>query len=136
MTQTTNIPQTEVVYNGDCPICSREIASYARYTQARGVPVTYTDLTQTDLAAHGLTPTQAAQRLHVIKDGVLISGLPAFVVLWAQMPRFAWLARFVSLPVVRPVATALYDWVLAPSLYAMHKRRQSKQPMSAKKHSR
>jgi len=115
---------TDVIFNGSCPICSREIASYARYSQRKALPIRYTDLGDIDVSQYGLTPDTAAKRLHVIQDGVMISGLPAFAALWAQMPRFSWLARLVRAPIVRPIAEWVYDHVLAPVLYGMHKRRQ------------
>jgi hypothetical protein len=39
------------------------------------------------------------------------------------MPRYRWLARCVSFPVVYPVAVCLYDYLLAPGLYQWHLRR-------------
>lgn len=112
-----------VIYNGSCPICSREVAGYKRYSEARALPLRFDDLARADLAALGLTPEDAARRLHVVRHGEVIAGLPAFVALWSEMPRFRWLARLVSLPVVRPLAEAVYEWVLAPALYALHRRR-------------
>jgi len=115
--------ETTTIYNAECPICRREIAGYRAYAEARALPLRFAALQETDLAALGLTPEDAARRLHVLRDGALLSGLPAFVALWSEMPRFRWLARLVSLPVLRPVATAVYDRALAPALYALHRRR-------------
>ena len=115
-----------VIYNAACPICSREVEGYRRYAEARALPLAFEDLGRADLATLGLTPQDAARRLHVVRDGELLAGLPAFVALWEEMPRFRWLARTVSLPVVRPLATALYEGILAPLLYAMHRRRQAR----------
>jgi predicted DCC family thiol-disulfide oxidoreductase YuxK len=112
-----------VIYNASCPICSREVAGYRRYAEARALPLRFQDMAATDLAALGLTPELAARRLHVVQDGELLAGLPAFVALWSEMPRFRWLARLVSLPVLRPIASIAYERVLAPLLYAMHRRR-------------
>ena len=115
--------ETTTIYNADCPLCSREIAGYRAYAEARALPLRFEALQETDLAALGLSPEEAARRLHVIRNGELLSGLPAFVALWAEMPRFRWLARLVSLPLVRPVAGLVYERVLAPALYALHRRR-------------
>ena len=114
---------TTTIYNADCPICAREIAAYREYAAARDLPLRFQPLQTADLARLGLTPEDAARRLYVIRDGALLSGLPAFVALWSEMPRFRWLARLVSLPLVRPVARVTYDRVLAPALYAAHRRR-------------
>jgi predicted DCC family thiol-disulfide oxidoreductase YuxK len=129
MTSTQKTPDTtKVIYNSSCPICSREVNSYKRYSQDHGLALEYQDLNDTDLASLNLTADQAARKLHVVKDGQVIDGLDAFVILWAQMPRFAWLAKLVSLPLIRPIANWVYDAFLAPILYGMHKRRQRKAP--------
>lgn len=115
--------ETEVLYNGECPICSREIASYARYVEGNDIPVRFEALQETDLQRWGVDADDAARRLHVLKDGEVFDGLEAFQILWADMPRFAWLARLTRLPVIQPVARRVYDYILAPLLYRMHRRR-------------
>jgi predicted DCC family thiol-disulfide oxidoreductase YuxK len=119
----SDTPPTEtcVLYNGACPICSAEISHYAAYADTRALPLRFEDLGKTDLASWGLSADQAARRLHVRKDGTLLSGLPAFRVLWAEMPRYRWLARLTGWPILRPLATASYDHVLAPLLYHWHR---------------
>ena len=69
----------------------------------------------------------AARRLYVLHDGVLTSGISAFLVLWAQMPRYRLLGRIVGLPGIRQIASAAYDHVLAPVIYRWHLRRLRKQ---------
>lgn len=123
---------TIVIYNANCPICSREIASYRRYCEARALPVAFRDLDRTDLGALGLTPEDAARRLHVIADGTLLAGTPAFIALWAAMPRFRPLARIVSLPGLRQIATLLYEGIAAPALYALHRRRVARRAHAAR----
>jgi predicted DCC family thiol-disulfide oxidoreductase YuxK len=118
--------KTEIIYNGSCPICSREVNGYARYAQAKALPLTFTDLTATDLNALGLTPDEAAKRLHVLHEGKLVAGVDAFAILWGEMPRFRWLAHLVALPVIHPIAVFVYDRILAPLLFRMHKRRQAR----------
>ncbi len=113
-----------VIFNGACPICRREVAAYARYCAAQEVPIRFRDLNEMDLAAHGIDPDAARRRLHVLHEGRVIAGLPAFLILWEAMPRFRPLARVVRLPVVRPLATVVYDRILAPALYALDRRRR------------
>ena len=72
----------------------------------------------------GLTQDEAAKRLHVLHQGRIIAGIPAFLVLWRQMPRYRWLARIVALPGVHWLASKTYDHVLAPLIYRWHLRRQ------------
>jgi hypothetical protein len=58
---------------------------------------------------------------------VLTSGIPAFLVLWAQMPKYRWLAKTVSLPGVKQIASVIYDYVLAPAIYRWHIHRLRRQ---------
>ncbi|MFU8883338.1 MAG: thiol-disulfide oxidoreductase DCC family protein [Rhodobacterales bacterium] len=120
MTQT----DTRVLYNHDCPVCRAEITHYADYAGREGLAIGFDDLNRVDLGMWGVTADQAARRLHVVREGRVLSGLPAFITLWQQMPRYRWLARIVGLPGVRQMAGMVYDHILAPLLYLTHVRRQ------------
>lgn len=113
----------DVIYNDTCPICSREVEMYRSRTDD---DVVYHGLSRSDMRRFGLDEDSAAREFHVMRDGRLISGLEAFALLWERMPRMRWLARLVRMPVVRPVARWIYGAILAPALYAMHKRRQAR----------
>ncbi|MEQ6202370.1 DUF393 domain-containing protein [Sulfitobacter sp. HNIBRBA2951] len=113
--------ETEVLYNAACPVCKREIDHYAKLSEKHGLPIGYHDLgNAAQLAQWGMTEKDAAKRLHVRKDGQTYRGIPAFIVLWQDIPQMRWLARVVSLPGVHWVACKLYDFVLAPILYRWH----------------
>ena len=117
-------PDKIVIYNGACPICSREVNAYRRMAEDSGASLRFADLNDTDLDTLGLTPETAARRLHVIENGRLVSGVDAFSALWHEIPRLGWLARIVSLALVRPVAHLAYERIAAPALYALHRRRE------------
>jgi predicted DCC family thiol-disulfide oxidoreductase YuxK len=108
-----------VIYNGGCPICSREIGVYRARIGARGT-LRFQDLNDADLSVFGLTREDAARRLHVVEDGRVVAGVDAFLALWRATPGFGWLAALVGLPGVRQVAGAVYERVLAPALYRRH----------------
>lgn len=99
---------------------------YSRRVRASGGTLKFADLNDTDLAEFGLTSDQAARRLYVVQDGTLLAGVDAFIVLWKATPGFGWLARVASVPGVRQVAGLVYEGVLAPVLFSLHKRRQSR----------
>lgn len=116
---------TRVLYNADCPVCSFEINHYATYSDTRGLPIRFEDLNAVEMRDWGLSRYEAARRLYVLKDGQMYSGIPAFIVLWQDMPRYRWLARVVSVPGVHWVACKAYDHVLAPLIYRWHLRTQA-----------
>lgn len=130
MTQET-AKRTEVLYNAACPVCSYEIDHYAKISKRHGLPIAFTDLNDIDgLRRWGLTADAAARRLHVLSDGEMLAGIPAFIALWREMPRYQWLAKLVSLPGVFHLAVLVYDRVLVPLLYRWHVRRQATCPIS------
>ncbi|MCR9126608.1 MAG: DUF393 domain-containing protein [Rhodobacteraceae bacterium] len=114
---------TRVLYNDACPVCRREIRHYDSYARARSLPLRFEDLNEGDLRDWGVDPDQAARRLHVLHNGTVHAGIPAFLVLWREMPRYRWLARVVALPGLRQGASLVYDRILAPMLYRWHLRR-------------
>jgi predicted DCC family thiol-disulfide oxidoreductase YuxK len=119
--------KTEVLYNASCPVCSREIDHYERLSQTQALAIQYDDLGDDQrLAEWGLNADEAAKRLHVRKDGQLYAGIPAFIVLWQEIPQMGWLARIVSLPGIHWLACTVYDNLLAPSLYRWHLRREKR----------
>ena len=120
-----------VIYNETCPICSREVAAYRREAEASGAAVEFNGLGSADLPGLGLDREQAARQFHVVRDGELLAGLDAFLALWAALPRWAWLARAIDRPVVRPVARVVYDRLAAPVLYAMDRRRRRRRARHA-----
>lgn len=124
-------PATSVLYNANCPVCNFEIEHYARYAVQHGLPIRLDDLNTDARGQWGLDADTAARRLYVLHEGALTSGIPAFLVLWAQMPRYRMLGRIVGLPVIRQLASAAYDHIVAPAIYRWHLRRLSRQTARA-----
>ena len=117
--------KTEVLYNGDCPVCSREVRQYQRMTADADLPIEYFDLNDREMSDRWqINSEDAARRLHVRQGRQTYAGVPAFIVLWREIPRLRWLARIVSVPGVHWMACKIYDHVLAPLLFSLHKRRQ------------
>ena len=121
-----NSAKTTVLYNASCPVCNFEIQHYARYADRTGLPIRFDDLNSDARGHWGLDADAAAKRLYVLHEGKLSSGIPAFLVLWAQMPRYRWLAWTFGLPGVFQSACWIYDFVLAPAIYRLHLRRLRK----------
>jgi len=106
-----------ILYNGACPICSREVALYRRQAERIGADMAFDDLNSVDLAPWGLNRDQARRRLHALDGQRRLDGLAAFRALWARLPGWRWLARLIALPGVRTLAGLVYDRLLAPWLY-------------------
>lgn len=118
---------TSVLYNSQCPICAAEIRHYARYASEAGLPIRFDDLNSDAREQWGLDCDTAARRLYVLHDGKLTSGISAFLILWAKMPRYRVLATIMGLPGLRQLAAAAYDHIFAPALFRRHLRRQRNQ---------
>ncbi len=116
----------EILYNGRCPICSAEIAQYRKQAERADAPVAFVDLHDATLSEWGLSTEQATRRFHARKDGQIISGFPAFLILWGELPRMRGLARVMSLPGLHQIADFGYNYVAAPLLYWLHRRREAR----------
>ena len=117
---------TSVLYNADCPVCNFEIQHYARYADKMGLPIQFDDLNSDARVQWGLDADAAAKRLYVLHQGMMTSGIPAFRVLWSQMPRYRGLAWAVGLPGIFHATCVIYDHVLGPAIYRLHLRRLRK----------
>jgi uncharacterized protein (TIGR01777 family) len=129
----SGVELTEMYYNGDCPVCSVEMSHYAKLCADSQVSLKFIDANQRPdaFAACGLRLDHLERRVY-LKDsaGRIVSGLPALIQLWARMPRYRWLARLTSFPVLSPLATGLYDHVIAPTLAYWARARVTRQQRS------
>jgi predicted DCC family thiol-disulfide oxidoreductase YuxK len=91
-------PSLTVLYDGECPLCRREIGVYRGLQPS--TPVCWADVSDpaSDLPA-GTSRTQLLARFHVRDSrGELLSGARAFLALWAALPGWRWLALVGRLP--------------------------------------
>lgn len=116
--------ETRILYNDTCPLCRFEIGHYRARADATGAPLAFDPLQHAP--NWGMTPDQAARRLHVRQGDRILSGFDAFRAIWSTLPRWRWLARVTGLPVLRPVLAFGYDRMVGPLLYRAHLRRQRK----------
>lgn len=104
-----------VFYDGACPRCRRDRAEYERLDPDSGNSIEWLDITGEEeaLKALGIDPRRAMLELHIQNtDGCILSELPAYQVLMARIPRYRWLGRFIGLPVIRPIASSIYHWLV------------------------
>ena len=96
---TTKPALPTVYFDGDCPVCAREIAMYRREPGADAVQ--WVDVARCAPSGMGpdLSREAALARLHLrLPDGRLVSGARAFTQLWQSLPRWAWLGRLMDSP--------------------------------------
>ena len=115
-------------YNGACPVCRSEMMRYKRDADASGAPVKWVDIARAenkDALAHlGISQDMAYRRIYILDaEGKPRVGVDGLIALWAAIPRWRWLARFVALPILRPSLSWLYDHVLARGIYESNRRR-------------
>jgi predicted DCC family thiol-disulfide oxidoreductase YuxK len=89
-------PRPVVFYDGDCPLCRREIAHYRRLdSEARLCWIDAAADTEA-LARHGLSLQAAMAELHVLDTaGRWQRGVDAFLVIWQHLPGYRWLGRLI-----------------------------------------
>lgn len=110
----SSIPEfpLRILYDGACPICSREVEHYRRLDHAaRLVPV--------DISAPGFDPGPYGIPLQVLMSdlhaidrcGEIYRGVEAFLAIWRAFPErmtCRLLAAAVSLPALKLVARSVY----------------------------
>ncbi|MGB1612374.1 MAG: thiol-disulfide oxidoreductase DCC family protein [Arenicellales bacterium] len=99
-----------IFFDGKCSLCRREISHYKKIAPAGAFDWVDVTVNSDALAALGISQADALRALHARgDDGVLSSGVDAFIVLWRALPRWRWLASLVGLPGIRFVADNLYE---------------------------
>ena len=100
----------EVWFDGDCPLCRREIAVMRRLDR-RGA-IVFTDVAN----GQGSCPLDRAEmlaRFHAQETGgPLISGAEAFAAMWKQVTPFQPLGYLAQLPLILPFLDWLYSQFL------------------------
>lgn len=85
--------RTTVFYDGDCPLCRREIKHYRGLQGADGLDWIDVARDEAALATFGLQRETAMARFHVIDaSGQWHTGAWGFIELWRHLPAYRWLA--------------------------------------------
>ena len=95
----------KLFFDGGCPLCRKEINHYIKIDREKRVD--WIDITQSDalLAAEGLSFAETMRLIHAVdKEGARQIGVPAFLVIWDELPGYRWLAKVVrTLRATRPL---------------------------------
>ena len=101
------VPEFEVFFDGDCPLCSKEI----QWLQSRtGSRVLYTDISDSEFVAseHGLTQQEFMDQIRGrLVGGDIITGVPVFRELYNRAG-LGWLAAPTRWPVIGQVVEIAY----------------------------
>lgn len=99
------MPELEVWFDGDCPLCRREIA-FLRRLDRRG-RIVFTDVA----TGEGSCPIDRADllaRFHAREDDRMVSGAEAFAAMWRAIPLLAPLGRLARNRIVLAGLERLY----------------------------
>lgn len=100
--------KTTIYYDGDCPLCTAEIAYYERRDTNGAFRLVNVADPNSALPA-GTVRTEALARFHVVTEGEsVVSGAAAFVEVWRKIPGWRWLARLARIPGVTMAMEGVY----------------------------
>ena len=99
-----------VLFDGGCPLCSREIRHYRRLRGADGVDWLDISRDDTPLPVDGIDRATAMARFHVRgRDGRWHQGAFGFAELWSHLRGYRHLSRLLRLTRLLPLVDRLYD---------------------------
>ncbi len=104
-----------VYYDGACPSCIKDRENYEKLAGKNGEDVCWFDITGQDehLRDIGIDPRLALTQLHVRDERrEIVSELDAYIVLMSRVFLLKPLAWFIGLPVIRPLLSSLYHWMV------------------------
>jgi predicted DCC family thiol-disulfide oxidoreductase YuxK len=107
----------EVLFDGECPLCMREIALLRRLDKKRRIRFTDIAAPAFDASVYGLTHERVMARIHGrLADGRVVEGVEVFRRLYDAVG-FGLLVSFTRLPLVAPLLDAAYRWFAANRLH-------------------
>jgi predicted DCC family thiol-disulfide oxidoreductase YuxK len=102
-----------VLYDAECPLCTRQVALLRRLVR-RGA-LTFMPLQSVEQAGtlpSGLTVERLRAQMHLLEpDGRIYAGAAAVAAALCRVPLLAPLACLYNVPLLRPLADRLYAWV-------------------------
>tara|TARA_X000000368_G_C22983948_1_gene691228 strand:- start:458 stop:784 length:327 start_codon:yes stop_codon:yes gene_type:complete len=87
----------KVLFNEKCSICNFEIKHYKKRSQ-----LTFNDCSHME--------DKYLKKLHVVfDDDKELVGVDAFIYIWKRTDGYAWLGKFIGLPVIKQCAVFAYS---------------------------
>ena len=110
----------EVLYNSECPICSREINHYKKISKNN---INFIPISNETAKLWSLSEDQAAKKLHARLNGKQIDGVNAFQAIWNNLPYYWVLSKIIAIWPLKSISNLVYSKILAPFLFKLHKYR-------------
>ncbi len=104
-------PEITVLYDGACPLCSREIEMLRRRDRGRGA-IGAIDIAapEFDAARYGLDQERVMARMHaVLPDGTVVEGMEVFRRVYSAVG-LGWVLAPSRWPLLRGAFDAAYAW--------------------------
>lgn len=99
-----------VLYDGDCPLCAREIAFYRRQAGAECIEWRDIGISGDGQCPSGIARGDAIARFHVVgPNGDVTIGGDAFCSIWSSLPAFRRLGYIARKPLCRWVLNGAYS---------------------------
>ena len=113
-----------VFYNGRCSICAPEVAVYQRMAEAHNIKsLVFENIFTTNLP-EGYDQETLLKRIHAKRGDQMLVGAEAFIAMWAELPKFKYLAYAINWPIMRGMTGLIYTHLIAPWLYRRYVRAQ------------
>ena len=110
----------KVYFNNSCKICKAEIDIYKKEEINE---INWIDITNNKKAKIDTKKDfkELLRRLHVEKNGKIFSGAKAFLLVWKNIPKYNFLYKIFSLPIVFQIFSFGYE-IIAFFLYLKNKK--------------
>ena len=110
----------KVYFNNSCKICKAEIDLYKKEKISK---IDWIDITNNQNAKIETKKNdkELLRRLHVKKNGEIISGARAFLLVWKNIPKYKFLYSILRLPIIFHIFSVVYE-IIAFFLYLKNKK--------------
>ena len=99
-----------VFYDDRCPLCRREIEYYKKLSASTEIKWSGISQNISTLEKYGIPYTESLKVLHAInEDNQMVYGVDTFILIWQQLPKWKWLAKFVGLPLIYQLSKGVYS---------------------------
>jgi len=98
--------RTKVWFDGDCPLCQREIAFMKRLDRAGAI--NFVDVSGDGDPSCPINQTDLLARFHAQENGTVLSGAAAFAAMWRAIPRLRMLGQLARNPRILAGLERLY----------------------------